>query len=93
MSQPSRWEQYKQKSKADDARFKDLFNKEQQLYKLEEKSRYQTLDISNLTLKVTELEEKNTELEEENTNIKQSVENIENVIKFHKNTAHFFKRV
>jgi hypothetical protein len=28
MSQPSRWEQYKQKSKTDDARFKDLFNKE-----------------------------------------------------------------
>ena len=28
MSQPSRWEQYKQKSKTNDARFKDLFNKE-----------------------------------------------------------------
>lgn len=70
---------------------RELFNKEQQLYKLEEKSKYQTLDISNLTLKVTELEEKISEIEEENTNQKQSLDYIESVIKFNNKDINEFK--
>jgi hypothetical protein len=70
---------------------KDLFIKEQQLSKLEEKSRYQTLDISNLTLKVTELEEKISELEEENSNNKHSIELIESIVKFNNRDVNGFK--
>lgn len=77
--------------KIDFKTLKDLFYKEQQLNKFEERIRYQTLDISNLNIQKEELEEKINELEEENTSYKETMELIEKIIKFVNKDINLFK--
>jgi DNA repair ATPase RecN len=61
---------------------RDLFYKEQELNKLEERSRYQTLDISNLTIQKQELEEKIEELTEQQNQSEEAMELITKIVKF-----------
>lgn len=68
--------------KIDFKTLRNLFYKEQQLNRFEERVRFQTLDISNLTIQKEELEEKVKELEEELEVKNELIEFIEKIVKF-----------